>query len=216
MPLSHNDAVASLLDGPPLSSFTPEDLAAEVTDLLGDDDPLAVALVIEEATARADEHERQVAIVEAELEPCRLDTPCAGQYPVSGTGRCMECGAQRRKIEPETSDVGQRSDTEAVRSPESKPKAPAAIMTPEASEPSAEPPAWQLGPLTARVKEALGLPDKDMAHLLGVARPTAQAYASGRLPEIIDGVRAEYMLRAVRKRLAELEALRVELSMLTD
>lgn len=202
MPLDHDGAVASLLDGPPLDTYSVDDLQAEVAELLGDDDPLAVALVIEEARQRAAEHVKAVAITEAELEPCRLESPCAGQYPVSGTGRCMECGAQRRVIAPAIeAEEALQSDTEAPPKAESVLPEPSATLTPAASS----------EPLTARVKEALGLPDKDMAHMLGVARPTAQAYASGRLPEIIDGVRAEYMLRAVKKRLATLAALQSEL-----
>lgn len=198
MPLDHNGAVASLLDGPPLDTFAPGELEEEVATLLGNDDPLDVALVIEEAKAKAAEHVKAAAIIEAALEPCRLEKPCAGQYPVSGTGRCMECGAQRRAIEPEPAE---QSDTEALQTPAGAPERPPATpITPASGE-----------PLTGRVKAALGLPDKDMAHMLGVARPTAQAYASGRLPEIIDGVRAEYMLRAVKKRLATLAALQSEL-----
>lgn len=199
MPLDHEGAVASLLDGPPLDTYSADELASEVAELLGNDDPLDVALVIEEAKTKAAEHVKAAAIVEAHLETCRLESPCAGQYPVSGTGRCMECGAQRRVIEAEEPE---RSDTEAPTQPQSALAEPSATLTPAASG----------EPLTGRVKAALGLPDKDMAHLLGVARPTAQAYATGRLPEIIDGVRAEYMLRAVKKRLAALEALRSELA----
>lgn len=231
MPLDHNEAVLSLLDGPPLATFSPAELQEEVIALLGDDDPLAVALVIEEAQSRATEQEAKLSgHFDPDLEPCRLEKPCAGNEPLSGTGRCMTCGAQRRAIEPEMttaeaqahSDVEElfdptgeerekheaqvRSDTEALAQPESKAEAPAAITV---AEPSGD-------PLTARVKAALGLPDKDMAHLLGVARPTAQAYATGRLPEIIDGVRAEYMLRAVRKRLAALAQLQGELQTIVN
>ncbi len=213
MPLNHDEAVLSLLDGPPLSSFSAGELQSEVADLLGDDDPLAVALVIEEAVSRADEQERAAAVAEIGLETCRLEQPCAGQYAVSGTGRCMECGAQRRKPDvvlesnpggDEQVEARYQSDTEAAPQPVSPlPTAPATVIPPASGE-----------PLTGRVKAALGLPDKDMAQLLGVARPTAQAYATGRIPEIIDGVRAEYLLRAVKKRLVELETLRTELQTL--
>lgn len=210
MPLTHEGAVASLLDGPPLDTYSSEELAGEVAELLGSDDPLDVALVIEEAKARAADHVKAAAIIEAELEPCRLEQPCAGNEPLSGTGRCMTCGAQRVNmivIDPIHEAIAALpSDTEAPEQPVAAPFVPAAL---EAAAPSEE-------PITARVKAALGLPDKDMAHLLGVARPTAQAYATGRLPEIIDGVRAEYMLRAVKKRLASLEALRSELQTIVN
>lgn len=221
MPLSHEEAVLSLLDGPPLELFKADELHAEVVDLLGDDDPLAVALVIEEAQAKTAQHVKAAAIIEAALEPCRLEQPCSGNEPLSGTGRCMTCGAQRRVIEAvgvsdeEAESLGvhlgdqqrhERSDTEAPQPPESSLPATAAIMVPLTSG----------EPLTARVKAALGFPDKDMAHLLGVARPTAQAYATGRLPEIIDGVRAEYMLRAVKKRLAALTQLQGELQTIVN
>lgn len=203
MPLNHDEAVLSLLDGPPLETFNEAELQEEVIALLGDDDPLAVALVIEEAQAKAADHVKAAAIVEAELEPCRLERPCAGNEPLSGTGRCMTCGAQRRAIQAEEP---QQSDTEAPRKPE-----PVNLI------PADTPPRPASGePLTARVKAALGLPDKDMAHLLGVARPTAQAYATGRLPEIIDGVRAEYMLRAVKKRVAILAELQTELQTIVN
>lgn len=220
MPLNHDEAVLSLLDGPPLETFSPSELQEEVTELLGDDDPLAVALVIEEAQARSAEQIKTAAIMDADLEPCRLEQPCAGNEPLSGTGRCMTCGAQRRAIERELvhedgtafgmgdyePEPPVRSDTEPLQaSSEAAEKRPATPITPTSAE-----------PLTGRVKAALGIPDKDMAHLLGVARPTAQAYATGRLPELIDGVRAEYMLRAVKKRLATLEALRVELKEIVD
>lgn len=212
MPLNHAEAVLSLQSDPLLGTMSQEEREAEAAALLGSDDPLDIALVVEEALAGAQAITAAAATVEATLEPCRLEgEQCGGREPVAGNGRCMTCGAQRALPGPPVATQEQidemfpRSDTEAPAAPPSAPPPPAATPTPL---PAVAP---DSRPVTARVKDALGLPDKDLASLIGVARPTAQAYVTGRLPELIDGVRAEYMLRAVRKRMAILAALENDL-----
>ena len=65
--------------------------------------------------------------------------------------------------------------------------------------------------LAKRVQETLGLKYHELGNLLGVSRPTAQAYVSGRLAEQVEGVRGEYLLRLLDQRGAAIDELRAEL-----
>lgn len=197
MPLSHAEAVLSLRDDPTLAIMSRDELATEAEILLGDDDPLAIALVVEEAQRLGPSP--PPAPLRAGGEGCRLEKDCGGREPVAGNGRCMTCGADRgAAIVSEASVV---SDTEAPETPQRAAALPSPVQLP--STPT--------GPLTARVKLALGATDSELGQLLGVSRPTAQAYASGRLPEIVDAIRAEYLLRAVKKRAELMRQVEAEL-----
>lgn len=199
MTMTPDEAALALRDDPSFAAMTAEERNEEAALLLGTDDPLDVALAIEMALAAPAE---PPAIMGPALEPCRLETSCQGREPLAGNGRCMTCGANRAT--PAEPEPPQRP-VERVEPVQAPTPAPAPVSTSVAA------PAATGEPLTARVKTALGMTDKELADMIGVSRPTAQAYVSGRLPEQIDGVRAEYLLRALTKRIGEIEGLRLEL-----
>jgi hypothetical protein len=205
MPLNHAEAVLSLRDDPALLTLDRDSLSLEVATLLGDDDPLSIALVIEEAKAAGPTVAARPAIMGG--EECRLEKSCGGREPIAGNGRCMTCGAQRGTPEPLQSNT--EAPQASPRAVEPAPATPALAKPAEGVLPAVAPRSDL--PLTARLKEALGLTDADLGRLIGVARPTASAYVTGRLTEIVDGVRAEYMLRAVQKRREVLRELAGEL-----
>lgn len=199
MPMTPDEAALALRDDPTFTAMSAEERAEEAMALLGTDDPLDVAMAIEIALAAPPE---PPAIMSAALEPCRLEVSCGGREPLAGNGRCMTCGANRAEPPAEAAPDSPVERVEQVQA--TNPPTPAAVAPVAAVAASGE-------PMTARLKAALGLTDKELADMIGVSRPTAQAYVTGRLPEQIDGVRAEYMVRALTKRLGEIEGLRLEL-----
>lgn len=196
--MTPDEAALALRDDPSFAAMTATERQEEAALLLGTDDPLDVALAIEMALVA---EPSPPAIMGAALEPCRLETSCGGREPLAGNGRCMTCGANRAAPPEEPVAAVEREEPAPAPAPP-----PAAVSAPVAAVASD-----RALPLTARVKDALGLTDKALADMIGVSRPTAQAYVSGRLPEQIDGVRAEYLLRALTKRIGEIEGLRLEL-----
>ncbi len=199
MTMTPDEAALALRDDPSFAGMSPAEREEEAALLLGTDDPLDVALAIEMALAVP---AQPPAIMGPALEPCRLEVSCGGREPLAGNGRCMTCGAARAAPAEAEAPETPVERVETVKAP--TPPTPAAVAPTPAPAASGE-------PLTARVKGALGLTDKELADLIGVSRPTAQAYVCGRLPEQVDGVRAEYLLRALTKRIGEIEGLRLEL-----
>ncbi len=189
------EAALALRDDPTFAAMTETEREAEAIELVGDD-PLDVALAIEMALSAPAE---TPAIMGSGVEPCRLEADCGGREPLAGNGRCMTCGANR------AAPCTPEQPVEAVPAAKAPTPRPAPVSSP------VEAPARPGEPLVRRFKEALGMPDAQLAALIGVTRPTAQAYVSGRLAEQIDGVRSEYLLRALIKRQGQIAELIEEL-----
>lgn len=201
-----DDAALALRDDPTFSSLTREEQEIEAALLVGDD-PLDVALAIEAALAAP--------VVRAlpagpGLEACRLNgadgPPCNGNEPIAGNGRCMTCGAIRRVAE------------KAPEKPVQADSPPAATRAP--SEPvTASTPVLRHGvtydpgqSFIGRFKEATGATDRETASMLGMSRATAQAYASGRLPEKLDEAQARVLLDDLAERLLLLADLKRDIA----
>ena len=185
--MTPQEAGIALRDDPTFASMSVAEQQTEAGLLLGTDDPLDIAIAIETALAEP------AIMAQAALpvfEECRLPTPCGGSEPIAGNGRCMTCGANRLSA--------------ATEAPTSAPAPPVGNF--EQVLPG------EIKPMLAkRVQETLGLKYHELGDLLGVSRPTAQAYVSGRLAERVEGVRGEYLLRLLDQRGAAIDELRAEL-----
>lgn len=198
MTMTPEEAAICLRDDPTFGSSSREDQETEATLLLGDDDPLAVALAIELALEAAP---AATAIMGPGDEGCRLEKPCAAPR-LAGNGRCMDCGAYRQTA-PESPQEREEPSTPP---PEASPlrEAPA---PPPASESAPAPAPARKKPVSyaeahrqrqakalrdpeatfiGRYKELTGTADRELAAMTGKSRATIQAYARGHLPEILE------------------------------
>ena len=195
MTMTPEEAALCLRDDPTFATSSPADREAEAILLLGDDDPLAVALAIELALEAAP---AAPAIMGPGDEGCRLEKPCAAPR-LAGNGRCMDCGAYR--MQPE--GVGQTAP-ESPQEREEPLEAPAPPPAPESAPAAAparkkpvsyaeahrqrqakalrDPEATFVG----RYKELTGTADRELAAMTGKSRATIQAYARGQLPEKLE------------------------------
>lgn len=192
MTMTPEEAAICLRDDPTFGSSSREDQETEATLLLGDDDPLAVALAIELALEAAP---AVTAIMGPGDEGCRLEKPCAAPR-LAGNGRCMDCGAHRQS--PATSPVEREEPLEAPAPPPEPENAPAAekpaparrkkpVSYAEAhrqrqAKALRDPEATFVG----RYKELTGTADRELAAMTGKSRATIQAYARGQLPEKLE------------------------------
>lgn len=187
------EAVAICLrDDPTFATSSREDQETEATLLLGDDDPLAVALAIELALEAAP---AATAIMGPGDEGCRLEKPCAAPR-IAGNGRCMDCGAHRQS--PAASPVEREEPAEAPAPPPEPENAPVAekpapvrrkkpVTYAEAhrqrqAKAMRDPEATFIG----RYKELTGTADRELAAMTGKSRATIQAYARGQMPEKLE------------------------------
>jgi hypothetical protein len=216
-------AGAALAADPTFRLMSREEQEEEAARLLGgfntpSDDPLDVALAIElaEAGEFAETLQRErdaIHAAEAGLEPCRLNggdgPPCGGAEPIAGNGRCMTCGAQRRAASaPETAVEAQQAAAAPTPAPapETRPAAASAPILRHGvtNDPGAS--------LIGRFKEATGATDREVSGMLGMSRATAQAYASGRLPEKLDTAQARTLIDDLAERLLLLADLKRDLA----
>lgn len=192
MTMTPEEAAICLRDDPTFAGSSREDQETEATLLLGDDDPLDVAIAIELALAAAP---APSAIMGQGDEGCRLEKPCAAPR-IAGNGRCMDCGAYR--ITPPESPVEREEPAEAPAPPPEPENAPAAekpaparrkkpVSYAEAhrqrqAKAMRDPEATFIG----RYKELTGTADRELAAMTGKSRATIQAYARGQLPEKLE------------------------------
>lgn len=188
MTMTPEQAAICLRDDPTFATSSREDQETEATLLLGDDDPLAVALAIELALEAAP---AATAIMGPGDEGCRLEKPCAAPR-LAGNGRCMDCGAYRQTAAESPQEREEPSEAPAPPpAPESAP-APAPARKKPVSYAEAhrqrqakalrDPEATFIG----RYKELTGTADRELAAMVGKSRATIQAYARGQLPEILE------------------------------
>lgn len=203
--MTPEQAAICLRDDPTFGSSSREDQETEATLLLGDDDPLAVALAIELALDMGPRSGDAAGGVGD--EGCRLEKPCAAPR-LAGNGRCMDCGAYR--MQPE--GVGQIAP-ESPQEREEPPEAPAPPPAPRSGvaaggvESAPAPAPARKKPVSyaeahrqrqakalrdpeatfiGRYKELTGTADRELAAMTGKSRATIQAYARGHLPEILE------------------------------
>lgn len=201
--MTPEQAAICLRDDPTFAGSSREDQETEATLLLGDDDPLAVALAIELALEAAP---AATAIMGPGDEGCRLEKPCAAPR-LAGNGRCMDCGAYRQ-IAPE-SPQEREEPPEAPAPPPAPESAPApaparkkpvsyaeahrqrqakALRDPEAT-------------FVGRYKELTGTADRELAAMTGKSRATIQAYARGQLPEKLEAETIRHLADDIGERM---------------
>ena len=203
MTMTPEEAALCLRDDPTFATSSPADREAEAILLLGDDDPLAVALAIELALEAAPP---PTAIMGPGDEGCRLEKPCAAPN-LAGNGRCLDCGAQR----------GAAAPAEPPQEPAPKPKplpAPKALKPDDSGSVPALRRGVKLDPgqsFTGRFQEATGMTDKEIAAMLHKSRVTVQAYRGGRLPEKLTVEDVQGMCAAIADQLIVLADLKRDL-----
>lgn len=210
--MTPEEAAICLRDDPTFATSSREDQETEATLLLGDDDPLAVALAIELALEAAP---AATAIMGPGDEGCRLEKPCAAPR-LAGNGRCMDCGAYRQ-IAPE-SPQEREEPSEAPAPPPAPESAPApapahAVASPQAARKKPvsyaeahrqrqakalrDPEATFVG----RYKELTGTADRELAAMTGKSRATIQAYARGQLPEKLEAETIRHLADDIGERM---------------
>lgn len=175
MTMTPEQAAICLRDDPTFATSSREDQETEATLLLGDDDPLAVALAIELALEAAP---AATAIMGPGDEGCRLEKPCAAPR-LAGNGRCMDCGAYRQTAPESPQEREEPAEAPARRK---KPVSYAEAHRQRQAKAMRDPEATFIG----RYKELTGTADRELAAMTGKSRATIQAYARGQLPEKLE------------------------------
>ena len=156
-----HEAAAQLRDDPTFRLSPRAEQEEEATHALRralhpePDDPLAVALTIEEALAGP--APSAVSTDTGAVEACRADTPCGRPRAVAANGRCLDCGAVRGP--PEAQSEPQATD---------------------ASTPAVEP-LDQGGNVISELMAAGGFSQAEVAKILEVSRQSVGFYASGKV-----------------------------------
>lgn len=213
MTMTPEEAAICLRDDPTFGSSSREDQETEATLLLGDDDPLAVALAIELALDMGPRSGDAAGGVGD--EGCRLEKPCAAPR-LAGNGRCMDCGAYRQTA-PRSGDA--ESGVESPQEREEPSEAPVPPPAPESAPAAAparkkpvsyaeahrqrqakalrDPEATFVG----RYKELTGTADRELAAMTGKSRATIQAYARGQLPEKLEAETIRHLADDIGERM---------------
>lgn len=210
--MTPEEAAICLRDDPTFATSSREDQETEATLLLGDDDPLAVALAIELALEAAP---AATAIMGPGDEGCRLEKPCAAPR-LAGNGRCMDCGAYRQTA-PRSGDA--EGGVESPQEREEPLEAPAPPPAPEiapAPAPARKKPVSYAeahrqrqakalrdpeATFVGRYKELTGTADRELAAMTGKSRATIQAYARGQLPEKLEAETIRHLADDIGERM---------------
>lgn len=204
MTMTPEEAAICLRDDPTFATSSREDQETEATLLLGDDDPLAVALAIELALDMGPRSGDAAGGVGD--EGCRLEKPCAAPR-LAGNGRCMDCGAYRQTAAESPQEREEPSEAPAPPpAPESAPAAAPARKKPVSyaeahrqrqAKALRDPEATFVG----RYKELTGTADRELAAMTGKSRATIQAYARGQLPEKLDAETIRHLADDIGERM---------------
>lgn len=203
MTMAPEQAAICLRDDPTFATSSREDQETEATLLLGDDDPLAVALAIELALEAAP---AATAIMGPGDEGCRLEKPCAAPR-LAGNGRCMDCGAYRQTAAESPQEREEPSEAPAPPpAPESAPApAPARKKPVSYAEAHRQRQAKALrdpeATFVGRYKELTGTADRELAAMTGKSRATIQAYARGQLPEKLEAETIRHLADDIGERM---------------
>lgn len=186
-----HEAAAQLRDDPTFRLSTRVEQEEEATHALRrslhpePEDPLAVALTIEEALSQAPP--TAVATDPANVEACRADTPCGRPRAIAANGRCLDCGAVRE-------------------APGAQSEPPAA----DASAPAAKP-LDQGANIISELMAAGGFGQVEVAKILEVSRQSVGFYASGKVAWEPKPGQVQRLAQAVRVRRDTLAALAAKL-----
>lgn len=202
--MAPEEAAICLRDDPTFATSSREDQETEATLLLGDDDPLAVALAIELALDMGPRSGDAAGGVGD--EGCRLEKPCAAPR-LAGNGRCMDCGAYRQTAPESPQEREEPSEAPAPPpAPESAPAAAPARKKPVSyaeahrqrqAKALRDPEATFVG----RYKELTGTADRELAAMTGKSRATIQAYARGQLPEKLEAETIRHLADDIGERM---------------
>lgn len=211
--MTPEEAAICLRDDPTFATSSREDQETEATLLLGDDDPLAVALAIELALDMGPRSGDAAGGVGD--EGCRLEKPCAAPR-LAGNGRCMDCGAYRQ-----TATESPQERKEPLEAP-APPPAPEIAPAPAPAHAVASPQAARKKPVSyaeahrqrqakalrdpeatfvGRYKELTGTADRELAAMTGKSRATIQAYARGQLPEKLEAETIRHLADDIGERM---------------
>jgi len=199
--MTPEQAGAALAADPTFALMSPTEQEAEAAVLLGgfgtpSDDPLDIALAIELASVATVQAAQEIATTAsvAGVEPCRLNgadgPPCGGSEPVAGNGRCMTCGAQREALLAAPAPIAAQPER-----PRYADRIRRNISDLDAT-------------FIGRFKVATGATEKEIAGLVGLSRPTINAYVAGRLPEKIDTEQGSTLADNIDERLILLSDLK--------
>lgn len=187
---------ATLAADPTLALMTPAERLAEVSELLRyagreaeADDPLTLALLVEEAEALPPPEPVAVA-ASVHLEPCREDRGDRCAEAIAANGRCMACGA-RREAEPKAQAV----------------EMPAGLVAPPVPVPA---PVERLRtegePILARYKAVSNATAADIGVAIGRGKSSVQAMVTSRYTEILSPEQIRTLVERAKAQAADLLA----------
>lgn len=187
---------ATLAADPTLALMTPAERLAEVSALLRSagreaeaDDPLTLALLVEEAEALPPPEPMAVA-ASVHLDPCREDRGDRCAEPIAANGRCMACGA-RREAEPKAQAV----------------EMPAGLVAPPAAPPqSPERLRTEGEPILARYKAVSNATAADIGQAIGRGKSSVQAMVTSRYTEILSPEQIRTLVERAKAQAADLLA----------
>lgn len=190
---------ATLAADPTLALMTPAERLAEVAELLRSagreaeaDDPLTLALLVEEAEALPPPEPMAVA-ASVHLEPCREDRGDRCAEAIAANGRCMACGA-RREAEPKAQAVEMPAGLVAPPVP-----LPAPVPAPERLRTEGE-------PILARYKAVSNATAADIGVAIGRGKSSVQAMVTSRYTEILSPEQIRTLVDRAKAQAADLLA----------
>ena len=208
---SPDPVAATLAADPTLALMTPAERLAEVSELLRyagreaeADDPLTLALLVEEAEALPPPEPTAVA-ASVYLEPCREDRGDRCTEAIAANGRCMACGA-RREAEPKAQAVKMPAGlAEAVT------KALTGLVAPPVPLPAPVPaPVERLRtegePILARYKAVSNATAADIGEAIGRGKSSVQAMVTSRYTEILSPEQIRTLVERAKAQAADLLA----------
>lgn len=187
---------ATLAADPTLALMTPAEKLEEVAELLRSagreaeaDDPLTLALLVEEAEALPPPEPMAVA-ASVHLDPCREDRGDRCAEAVAANGRCMACGA-RREAEPKAQAV----------------EMPAGLVAPPAPPlPAPERLRTEGEPILARYKAVSNATAADIGEAIGRGKSSVQAMVTSRYTEILSPEQIRTLVERAKAQAADLLA----------
>lgn len=192
---------ATLAADPTLALMTPAERLEEVSELLRyagreaeADDPLTLALLVEEAEALPPPEPVAVA-ASVHLEPCREDRGDRCAEPIAANGRCMACGARREAEPPKAQAV----------------EMPAGLVAPPVPLPAPLPaPTERLRtegePILARYKAVSNATAADIGEAIGRGKSSVQAMVTSRYTEILTPEQIRTLVERAKAQAADLLA----------
>ena len=202
---------ATLAADPTLALMTPAERLAEVSALLRSagreaeaDDPLTLALLVEEAEALPPPKPVAVA-ASVHLDPCREDRGDRCAEAIAANGRCMACGA-RREAEPKAQAVEMPEGlAEAVTRALTGPLG-TALVDPAYGRSLPERLRTEGEPILARYKAVSNATAADIGEAIGRGKSSVQAMVTNRYTEILSPEQIRTLVERAKAQAADLLA----------